>query len=172
MHGDAAAMTKLNVTSQQALTQYEPWRTPDWQRLWLAAQVPGKAWRSLALVPAGPGAAPEISLQIAVTLAHTGMVHLGVPIHVADGTRVSLAELVPFSEEIERYTAGTELILIALSAVSDNVTSVSLAQAADRSLLCVLLGQMSIADSKQTLLRIGRDRFLGSVVFRPARRSG
>ena len=162
--------THLQTTGRGTLArpgEFEPWKSADWQRLWLASHSATKPWRSLALVPAGPGAAPELTLQIAVTLAHTGMVHLGAPIHVADGTRLSLGELVPFSEEVTRYTSEQSgMILIALGAISENVTSVSLAQSADSCLLCVLLGKMAIAESKKTLARIGPSRFVGSVVLR------
>ena len=148
-------------------SEFEPWKRPDWQRLWLASHTTTKPWRSLALVPAAEGAAPELTLHIAVTLAHTGMVHLGAPIHVADATRLSLGELVPFSEEVTRYTAETGgMILIALPPIADNVTAVSLAQQADRCLLCVLLGKMSLSASKKTLAKIGQERFVGSVVLR------
>lgn len=160
-------MTQLTVPTKAALARIEPWQTPDWQRLWLAVQGKKKSWRSLAIVPAGPGGPPDLTLHIAVTLAHTGMLHLGAPIHVADATRLTLPELVPFSEEVVRYTEGNGMILLALSAVTDNVTSVSLAQSADLSLLCVVLGQMSVADGKETLERIGSTRFLGSIVLRP-----
>lgn len=162
--------THIQTTARTAIdraSEFEPWKHADWQRLWLASQSASKPWRSLALVPAAPGAPPELTLHIAVTLAHTGMVHLGAPIHVADATRLSLGELVPFSEEVTRYTAETGgMILVALPPISDNVTAVSLAQAADRCLLCVMLGKMSIADSKKTLARIGQSRFVGSVVLR------
>ncbi|MET0342972.1 MAG: hypothetical protein ABW252_18340 [Polyangiales bacterium] len=159
--------TTARSTALDRPSEFEPWKRADWQRLWLASHNTAKPWRSLALVPAAPGAPPELTLHIAVTLAHTGMVHLGAPIHVADATRLSLGELVPFSEEIGRYTAETGgMILIALPPINDNVTAVSLAQGADRCLLCVLLGKMSIADSKKTLAKIGQPRFVGSVVLR------
>lgn len=162
-------MTKLIVNKTNALARstgdMEPWRRPDWQALWLASQ--GRQWRSLALVPAGPGAPPELLVKVAVTLARTGMVHLGTPIHVADATRITLAQLADFTEELEHYGQQNGMILIALPALSDNVTSFSLAQSADQSLLLVLLQHMAIAEAKKTIDRIGQQRFIGSVVLRP-----
>jgi hypothetical protein len=161
-------MTKLKVTKSSALARSsdsEPWRRPDWQSLWLASQ--SRPWRSMALVPAGPGASPELLVQVAVTLARTGMVHLGTPIHVADATRITLAQLASFSEELEHYAQQNAIILIALPALSENVTSFSLAQSADTSLLLVLLQQMEVAEAKKTVERVGAQRFIGSVVLRP-----
>ncbi len=144
------------------------WRASDWQRLWLSTRSHKRRWRSLALVPAGPGASPETLLQIATTLAHTGMVHVGQPIHVADATRVSLAQLVPFSEGLAWHMQEAEMMVLALSALTDNVTSLSLAKAADCALLCVVLGEMSAADAKKTVAEVGASHFIGSAIFRVA----
>ena len=66
----------------------EAWRDPAWQRLWLAIEP--RPWRSLALIPAGEGGEPALTLGVAVTLARTGMVHLQSPIHVADAMKMAL----------------------------------------------------------------------------------
>jgi hypothetical protein len=142
------------------------WRVEDWQRLWLAARSDTRRWRSLALVPAGPGVSPEILLQIAVTLAHTGMVHVGLPIHVADATRVTLADLVPFSESLAENMRESEMMVLALSALTDNVTSLSLARSADAALLCVVQNEMSVSDAKRTVAQVGANHFIGSAVFK------
>lgn len=120
----------------------------------------------MALVPAGPGASPETLLQIAVTLAHTGMTHLGVPVQVADATRLTLEQMTQFLEELEYYERQGAMVLLVLAALSDNVTSTSLAQSADCALLCVLLREMRVADAKKTIERVGKSRFIGSAVFR------
>lgn len=163
-------MTKLQVHKTNKLArpgrELEPWRTPDWQRLWLASQTSARPWRSLALLPAGPGASPETLVRIAVSLAHTGMTHLGTPIHVADATRITLAQLAQFTEELEHYGKQSGIVLVALPALSESVTSLPLAQATDWVLLCVLLGKMSMAEGKKTIDRIGKPRFIGSAVFR------
>ena len=143
-----------------------PWQDQDWQRLWLATQEQARPWRSLALLPAGPGFSNETMLQIAVSLSRTGMTHLGGAIHVADATRVRLADLVDFSQEIARCTQHADLVLIALSAPIDNVTSVSIAQAADSALLCVLRGETRTAHTKKTIEEVGSAHFLGSAMFR------
>ncbi|MDB4972142.1 MAG: hypothetical protein JWN48_483, partial [Myxococcaceae bacterium] len=65
---------------------------------------------------------------------------------------------------------GTQdgIVLVALSALSESVTSLALAQTTDWVLLCVLLQKMSTAEGKKTVERIGKARFLGSAVFRPS----
>lgn len=161
--------TTTRSTALDRPSEFEPWKRPDWQRLWLASHTTTKPWRSLALVPAAEGAPPELTLHIAVTLAHTGMVHLGAPIHVADASDIQLEQLVQFSEEVQRYTESAGQILIALPAMSESVTALPLAHAADCALLCVVLDQMGMADAKKTVSRVGAERFIGSAVFRAPR---
>jgi hypothetical protein len=143
--------------------QIEPWRDHEWQRLWLSVQA--RPWTSLAICPAGSGVSADFSLMIAVTLARTGMMHLGAPIQVADGTGVQLSSAAPFAEEVRRYRSAGERILIALAPVSENPVTLSMAQTADACLLCVLLERMATAEAKDTVTKIGKERFLGSAVF-------
>jgi hypothetical protein len=128
----------------------EPWRDPDWQRLWLALQ--SSPWKSLALVSAASGAPADFTLRIAVTLARTGMVHLGRSVQVADATKVPLAYLAQFMEEVRRC-------------VKDGDLTVSIAQSADTALLCVLLDKMGSSQAKKTVNQIGASRFIGSAIF-------
>jgi hypothetical protein len=144
----------------------EPWRDQEWQKLWLAMQA--RAWRSLAILPAGPGAPRDFAVTVATTLARTGMTHLSTPIHVADATRLPLAHLVAFAEELQRYTKEGDFVLVALASASDNPITVSLAQSADAALLCILMEEMSSAEARKTVDRIGPARFLGSAVFHPS----
>jgi hypothetical protein len=141
------------------------WQDQAWQKLWLATQEQARAWRSLALVPAGPGVPRETMMQIAVTLAHTGMTHLGGAIHVADGTDVGLADLREFSAEVGRCLQGRDLVLVALAPLVDSVTSLKLAQAADCALLCVVNGHMQVRPARKTIEEIGAAHFIGSVIF-------
>jgi hypothetical protein len=161
-------MSNPNASEITALarsgSRVQPWHTSTWQSLWLASQVEARPWRSLALVPAGPVSA-DTMVQIAYSLAHTGMMHLGTPVHVADATRITLAQLVGFSEELE-HAKQSGMVLVALSALADNVTSLSLAKSTDSALLCVVLREMSAAEGKQTVERVGKERFLGSALFR------
>jgi hypothetical protein len=144
----------------------EPWRDPDWQKFWLA--MLGRSWSSLALVPASSGASPDLTLNVAVNLARIGLLHLGVPIQVADGTHIPLVHLAQFEAELGRLKNEKELVLIALAPITDNPITVPLAQAADAAVLCVVLDSMASSEAKKTVNRIGAARFLGSAVFHPS----
>jgi len=119
-------------------------------------------------VPAAPGAPPDFTVTIATTLARTGMTHLSTPILVADATRLPLAHLVSFADELQQLSKEGDLVLVALAAASDNPITISLAQSVDAALLCVLMESMSSADAKKTVTRIGAGRFLGSALFHPS----
>jgi hypothetical protein len=146
----------------------EPWREPEWQRLWLSLQ--NTAWRSLAIVPAGAGGPTDLPLRIAVALARTGMVHLGSPIQVADASTVPLGSLASFMKEVQRCVDDGDLILVALGPLTDSPIGVSIAQATDAVVLCVLLDHMATAQAKKTVAQIGQNRFVGSVIFREGER--
>lgn len=155
---------------QQALAlapeaRLEPWRDPEWQRLWLA--IESQQWRSLALVPASQGAALEFSLIVAVTLSRTGMIHLGRPLQVADATQVPLDQLVRFLSEVRRCTNDGERLLVALPPIDNSPITTSIAQTVDAALLCVLMGKMSFGQGKKTVQQVGHGRFLGSAIFHP-----
>ncbi|HEY0467195.1 MAG TPA: hypothetical protein VGC79_23505 [Polyangiaceae bacterium] len=155
---------------QQALAlapeaRVEPWRDPEWQRLWLA--IESQPWRSLALVPASQGAALEFSLIVAVTLSRTGMIHLGRPLQVADATQVPLDQLVRFLSEVRRCTNDGERLLVALPPIGNSPITTSIAQTVDAALLCVLMGKMSFGQGKKTVQQVGHSRFLGSAIFHP-----
>jgi hypothetical protein len=148
----------------------EPWRDADWQKLWLLLK--GRQWTSIAIVPAGAGAPPDFTLTIAVTLARIGILHLGTPIHVADATNIPLVHLEQFTDEVDRLNREGDLVLIALPTVDESPVTVSLAQKATFSVLCILLEVMSSAEAKRTVERVGRSFFLGSAVFHPAGSGG
>jgi hypothetical protein len=142
----------------------EPWRGIEWQRLWLSLQA--RPWTALAVVPASPGAPPEFTLKIGVTLARTGMIHLATPIHVADATDLPLGGVMSFLDEIARCRATGDRILLALAPIAENPLTETLAHYCDCSLLCVLFEDMVAAEAKRTVKKIGKDRFIGTTIFR------
>lgn len=138
----------------------EPWREPEWQRLWLATQ--DRPWRSLALVPAG--GPPELALEVAMSLARTGMLHIGGQIHVADATTLELESVGEFTHQL-RSSMQTGHVIMALAPSHLNPVTVPLAHTADCALLCVLLSHVRIADAKRTLDEIGRNHFIGAITI-------
>jgi len=143
----------------------ETWRDHDWQRLWLSLQH--RQWKSFAVVAAAAGAPADFPLRVAVTLARTGMMHLGTPIQVADGTRIPLTALTMFVEEMERCVQHGDKILLALAPPFENPITTSLARSTDSALLCVMLERMASQETRQTLDQIGVAKFIGSAIFRP-----
>lgn len=146
-------------------TMIEPWHSPDWQRLWLSLRA--RPWNSLAVVPASSGGPPDFSLTVAMTLARTGMLQLGAVIHVADAAKVQLSEMVVLEQEIRACKERKELVVLALAPLRDNPVTDVLAKFADCSLLCVLFEHMASSEAKETVEKIGKERFIGSSVFRP-----
>lgn len=160
-------ISAANPNEQQAIvaanSYIEAWRDPEWQRLWLA--VEGRPWRSLALIPGGDGASPDLTLVIAVTLSRTGMVHLGRPIQVADATKVPLDQLASFLNEVKRIATDSERLLVALPPTANSPITSTIAQTVDAALLCVQLDRMSSAQTKRTVKLVGQSRFVGSAIF-------
>jgi hypothetical protein len=144
----------------------EPWHAVNWQRLWLSLQA--RPWSALAIVPASSGGPPDLTLKIAVTLARTGMIHLPAPIHVADGTDLNLSGVAEFMEEIRQCQLAGDRIITALAPVTENPISEMVAQHADCSLLCIMFESMSSTDAKRTISKVGKERFIGSAIFRPS----
>ena len=128
-----------------------------WEKIWLAVQR--RPWRSLAVIPVGPGA---FTPRVAGALAEVGSRHLGLPVRVTDATGLTLSRLETFLGEF-RARRG----IIALGPVLESPASLALARAADAVVLCLVLGESSISAAEQTVEEVGRPRFLGSVLLRP-----
>jgi hypothetical protein len=158
--------TSITTVQDTALEQpqVQAWTDPDWQRLWLT--LDRLRWRTLVLITAGDGAPPDTSLNMAVTLSRTGMSHVGAPILVADGRQVPLNQLTGFLEDVRTCRDGGERVIIALSALGENPTSVSIAKAADAAVLCVALDCMRSSDARKTIKAVGAHKFVGSVIIR------
>ncbi len=161
--------TSVTTAPQTALAERRPdqqaWTASDWQRLWLTLdRLP---WRTLAILPAGEGAPADFSLTIAVTLSRTGMSHVGAPILVADGTQVPLNQLNGFLDDVRHCRDGGERVIVALSPLGDNPTTIAMAKAADAVVLCVLLERMRSSDGHKTIKAVGANKFAGSVIIRP-----
>jgi hypothetical protein len=159
---DAKPRTELALRTPAAI---EPWLGATWQRLWLALQ--GRPWTALALLPASSGAPANFTLEIATTLARTGMIHLNCPIHVADGGNVQLNNVAVFAEEVRRCRDVGDRVFLALDPLSQNPVAETLAQAADCVLLCVLFERMAASETARTVSKVGKERFIGSTIFLP-----
>jgi hypothetical protein len=138
-----------------------PWQTSEWQRLWLTTR--GKPWRSLALVPAADFA-PDTLMNFAIALARAGMIHIGIPIRAVNATRVTLARLMDFNEQLQRVVRYGDLAIVAVAPTADNAVAVQLAQTTDVAVVCVAMNTKADV-AIQSIEAVGRTRFLGSIVI-------
>lgn len=155
------SITDLALLPPQVRSE-EPWSSPEWERLWLATRE--RSWRSLALVPGGVGGPQDMTVEIAMALARTGMRHIGAQVHVADATDLKLESVSEFAQQI-RGTLKSGPIILALAPSTTNPVTVSLAQSADCAVLCVLLNKMRVSDARRTTEEIGRHHFLGAITL-------
>jgi hypothetical protein len=132
-----------------------------WQRVWLATQR--RKWRSLAVIPAG---GPVATLRVARALVGVGSCHLGSRIRVVDATAIRLAELGACLRGLTDPKESRGPMILALGPVLESPASLALAQAADAAVLCLVLGESSIAEAERTIEEVGRARFVGSLVLR------
>lgn len=143
----------------------EVWRSVDWHRLWSSLEGADRPWRTLALVPGGPGTSAETCLQIAVALAETGTKLLERPVQVANATNITPSQRAQFWDELRDHLGPTGMMIVALSPLNLNPSSLAIAKEADGALLCIVLGKISRPEAKQTLAQVGTQHFLGSAIF-------
>lgn len=133
----------------------------DWQRLWLATQR--RTWHTLAVIPAGGGVATP---RIARALAAVGSCHLGARIKLVDATTIRLAELGACLRGLADPKERPARVILALGSVLENPPGLAVAQAADAAVLCVMLGESTLAEAERTIEEVGRARFVGSLILR------
>lgn len=151
-------------------TNQQTWADPDWQRFWLT--VDRLPWRTLAFIPAGEGGPPDFTLTLAVNLSRTGMTHSGGQMLVADGTRVRLQELTAFLADVQSCSDAGQRVIVALSSAKSDPTVPSIANSVDGVVLCVLVGQMTSSEAKETIRLVGGKKFLGSVIIHAGTTNG
>lgn len=132
----------------------------EWQRIWFA--VRSQAWTSLALVPSNPGID---AARIAESLAAMGRVHGERPVTLINAMGVEIANVQAVTDAIAASVGRGDRVIVAVGPVTDQPSSVAIAQAASAALLVVRLGESHLDAAQGALLAVGRDRFLGSVVL-------
>jgi hypothetical protein len=136
----------------------------DAQALWLATQK--QMWRSLAMVPGDAGLS---CLEAANALARIAWWYTGRPTCVADLRNVSLRMVAHQLAQIGEQLGDGELVIIALRSMHESPACALIAAAADAAVLCVRLGSTRIADAEKTVERVGREKFIGTIVLKPWR---
>lgn len=140
----------------------EFWNSADWERTWFRTQ--SREWKTLAIVPTEMETSAP-AFDMAKAMIELGNRH-NQKLVLADFRNVPVARVMPFIQVAGfRVTDGDRLVY-ATRSIEENPATVPVARSADCVLLCVSLGNSSIRAIEDTIDQIGRNRFLGSVVFR------
>lgn len=151
----ALAADKASPSSEAAV---DARGTRDWERLWLAIQR--TPWMSIALVPIGEGIETK---RLAEALAEVGRQHLGAKVVVHDATGVAISTL---QSAVAEIIDCEDRAIIALPPLTECPAGVELARAADAVILCIALGESTIAEAERVELDVGEGRVLGAVIIR------
>jgi hypothetical protein len=137
------------------------WDDVRLQKLWLSVEK--TEWRSLAVVGAG---GQVDTLGIAEVFAQLAWRYRGQPSTVCDLRDLSM-RLVDYQvQEIRSQVESGMRLVIALRSIFENPTSAAIAQHTDATVLCIALGETDFRGAEETIAMIGRERVVGSILFR------
>lgn len=136
------------------------------QNLWLALQK--KTWRVLAVVPATRQIA---SLDIASAIAEVAWQYRGEPTVVLDLRDITLRLADYHKKEIEDHVKKGECVVIALSSIHQNPTTIALAKSSDTAVLVVRVGETPMKECERTVEEIGHDKFAGTILAKKKARA-
>jgi len=131
------------------------------QRLWFATLQ--RAWGSLVVVPAHPGAPAH---DVAYALAEVGSAHRGKAVSFLSAEGLDVAHASRLIIEMTTRVAQGGVVVVLVDCPLTNAASIPIALAADAALLCVELGKTDIAAGQEVVQLLGVERFLGTVTVR------
>lgn len=134
---------------------------PVWQRLWLRCQQ--HDWQSLAFIGSSKRD-PDGVLEIAHGMARLAN-ELGQELTVFDARTLGLKDMGRMLAQIQSITSRGKRCIVVLKLVTENATTVPMAQNVDAALLGVFIGETSVIGASRTVEEVGRPKFLGSVVL-------
>ncbi|WP_146650578.1 hypothetical protein [Labilithrix luteola] len=134
---------------------------PVWQRLWLRCQQ--HDWQSLAFIGSSKRD-PDGVLEIAHGMARLAS-ELGQELTVFDARNLGLKDMGRMLAQIQSITSRGKRCIVVLRLVTENATTVPMAQNVDAALLGVFIGETSVVAAGRTIDEVGRAKFLGSVVL-------
>lgn len=134
---------------------------PVWQRLWLRCQQ--HDWQSLAFIGSSKRD-PDGVLEIAHGMARLAS-ELGQELTVFDARNLGLKDMGRMLAQIQSITSRGKRCIVVLKLVTENATTVPMAQNVDAALLGVFIGETSVIAATRTIDEVGRPKFLGSVVL-------
>jgi hypothetical protein len=94
---------------------------------------------------------------------------LGQELIVIDARDMGLKDLPRVQEQVRNLTNRSKRCVVVLRLVSENATTVPLAQGLDAALLGVFIGETTSVGATRSIEEVGRSKFLGSIVISPKR---
>jgi hypothetical protein len=134
---------------------------PVWQRLWLRCQQ--HEWQSLAFIGSSERD-PDGVIDVAHGMARLAS-ELGQEVTVFDARGLALRDMGRVLSQVQSITSRGRRCILVLSLVTENATTVPMAQNVDAALLAVFVGETSVVAATRTIDEVGRSKFLGSVVL-------
>lgn len=134
---------------------------PVWQRLWLRCQQ--HDWQSLAFIGSSKRD-PDGILEIAHGMARLAS-ELGQELTVFDARNLGLKDMGRMLSQIQSITSRGKRCIVVLRLVTENATTVPMAQNVNAALLGIFIGETSVVAASRTIDEVGRAKFLGSVVL-------
>lgn len=135
----------------------------EWERAWLRTH--SRPWRSLAIVPVDvetEGHAFDMAREMTELAAEHGDT-----VGLADFRPIPIRQVAALLHVADWHLQNGGRLVYAMRSIRENPGVSTIARAADCVLLCVSLGTTSVRAVREAIAQIGRDRFLGGVVFRP-----
>jgi len=130
------------------------------QKLWVATQK--REWKSLAVIA---GDEDVSTLEVATRLAEIAWWFKGQPTNVLDLRKLGL-RLVDYQlKEIAAQIEQGDCVIIALSSVVSNPTTIAVASAVEACILAVKLGTTRVETAEKNITEIGREKFIGTIVL-------
>jgi hypothetical protein len=149
------------LDSMQSMSSASNTMDPVWQRLWLRCQQ--HDWQSMAFIGSSKRD-PDGVLEIAHGMARLAS-ELGQELTVFDARALGLKDMGRMLAQIQSITSRGKRCIVVLKLVTENATTVPMAQNVDAALLGVFIGETSVVASSRTVEEVGRAKFLGSVVL-------
>ena len=149
------------LESMQSMSSASNTMDPVWQRLWLRCQQ--HDWQSMAFIGSSKRD-PDGVLEIAHGMARLAS-ELGQELTVFDARNLGLKDMGRMLAQIQSITSRGKRCIVVLKLVTENATTVPMAQNVDAALLGVFIGETSVVASSRTVEEVGRAKFLGSVVL-------
>jgi len=121
-------------------------------------------WSSLVVVPAQPGTS---GLEAGRAIVSVGSPYCEKPIRLIDAEGLPPGAASRLVREVRSHVEQGGMVVICIDSVLTSPVGLEVALGAERALLCVPLGSTRFSAASQTLKKIGKARFLGSVTLRP-----